>query len=135
MVSKKKPLKLEQFTFLFRRCSDFFYHLSHCHFCSMWYYPTSSFHFSTSPSPGPPSVLAKEEEVHSPNSTVAKERKDRIALAYTSSHPYLLCAHIYSSDGKDVESRVNKNKLRDQLKGTNCVKTIKSGVHANVYIL
>ena len=73
--------------------------------------------------------------MHSPSSTVAKERKDRIALAYTSSRLYLLCAHIYSSDGKDVDSRVNKNKLRDQLKGTNCVKMIKSGVHANVYIL
>ena len=72
------------------------------------------------------SLLAKMEEVHSHHSTAAKERKhDRIALASTSSD--LLCTHICSSGGKDSDSSVekdNKNKLRGQLKGKNCVKTI-----------
>ena len=80
------------------------------------------------------SLLAKKKEVHSCSSTVAKERKDRIALASTSSDPHLLCTQIYSKDSDSSVEKDNKNKLKSQLKGTNCVKMIKSGIHGNVYI-
>ena len=90
------------------------------YFCWLWHYPTPSL----------PQLfcllLVKITEVHPHHSTVAKERKDdRIALAYTSSG--LLRTQICSSGGKDSDSSVekhNKKKLRGQLKGKKCVKTI-----------
>ena len=87
--------------------------------------------------PGPLLLFTsyQKKEVQSHSSTVAKERKDRIALASTSSDPYLLCTHLYSKDSNSSVEKDNKNKLRGQLKGMNYVKTIKSGIHANVYII
>lgn len=87
----------------------------------MWHYLTPS-------SPSPPfscSLLAKMKEVHYHHSAVAKEKKDRIALAMTSSDPYLLCTHISSSGGEDSDSMVEKDNLKGQLKCMNCVQNFR----------